>query len=166
MAEALMFSDQFIFKTAVVGLPIEAVWQMWTTHQGLKSFIGYDNNICMLPGGAYEIYFNKEANAGEKGSETCKVLSYLPHKMLSFSWNAPPEYPYVRNNPYKTWVVLAFETTAEGLTKVELYHLGWPIGEAWDEVYHYFDVAWGKVMVRFIEVCSNISKNVNSDGRA
>lgn len=152
--EEFKISTQQIFKTATVDRPIEAVWQLWTTSEGLKSFFGYDNTFELVPGGPFEIYFDEEAPVGEKGSETCKVLSYLPYKMLSFSWNAPPEQGFVRNNPYKTWVVLQFEVKAEGITTVNLHHLGWPEGDAWDEAYRYFEIAWGKVLSWFVEVCA------------
>ncbi|MCZ2101412.1 MAG: hypothetical protein LC107_07745 [Chitinophagales bacterium] len=36
---------------------IEQVWWRWTTHDGLKTFMGADNKIELTPGRALEIYF-------------------------------------------------------------------------------------------------------------
>lgn len=153
MTNTIRISDKQIAKSATVNTPIEAVWRLWTTHEGLKSFFGYDNTVELVPGGPFEIYFLKEAPYGERGSETCKVLSFLPLRMLSFSWNAPPDQSFVRNNSYKTWVVIQFEETEGGGTRVLLHHLGWPLGEEWDKAYSYFDSAWGKVINWFESAC-------------
>ena len=66
--------------------------------------------------------------------------------MLSFSWNAPPEYPTVRHDEHKTWVVVEFHPVASNKTLVNLTHSGWLEGEDWDKVYAYFDKAWEVVL--------------------
>jgi len=62
-------------------------------------------------------------------------MSYLPNQMLSFTWNAPPEFAEVRNHQHKAWVVVNFNVINEEQTEVELNHLGWLDGEEWDKVY-------------------------------
>lgn len=42
------------------------------------------------------MYFNLNAPSGKKGSEGMKILSFLPETMLSFEWNAPPDFPEIR----------------------------------------------------------------------
>ena len=96
-------------------------------------------------GGPFEIYFLTENSYGSKGSEGCKILSYLPYQMLSFSWNAPPQFETIRNHEYKTWVVLQFKKINEQKTQLELSHLGWPDDEKWLAVFNYFDKAWESV---------------------
>jgi hypothetical protein len=83
---------------------------------------------------------------GLKGSEGCKVLSFLPKQMLSFSWNAPPQYKEVRESTYYTWVVVNFKAVSFNETEITLTHLGWPIDKRWDPVYDYFDKAWEEVI--------------------
>ena len=121
---------------------------MWTTHEGLLTFFGADNNVELIPGGAFEIYFLVDNPYGLRGSEGCKVLSFMTQKMLSFSWNAPPQFQQIRSGEYKTWVVVEFEQVSEGETKVTLTHLGWPQGKQWDKVYDYFTEAWDVVLER------------------
>jgi uncharacterized protein YndB with AHSA1/START domain len=100
----------------------------------------------MEPNGPYEIYFMPEAAIGFKGSEGCKVLSYIENKMISFTWNAPPEFPTVRNMKEKAWVVIELEKIDEEHTKVKLTHTGFRDGEEWNKVFTYFDNTWGKVL--------------------
>jgi uncharacterized protein YndB with AHSA1/START domain len=94
--ETMRISDKQIKKTRAINEPVEKLWRRWTTHEGLKTFFGADNKIELMPGGAFEIYFLINNPVGLRGSEGCKVLSYLPYQMLSFSWNAPPQNKEIR----------------------------------------------------------------------
>ena len=141
--------DKIIKKTRVVDCNLETAWWKWTTHEGLLTFFGADNKIELNLRGAYEIYFLMDNPPGLRGGEGNKVISFLPMRMLSFTWNAPPQYPEVRNHEHRTWVVLEFKTLENGKTEVMLGHFGWPAGELWDEVYCYFVSAWETVMDTF-----------------
>lgn len=139
-------SNRKIVKTVTVFSEVESVWQRWTTHEGLLAFFGEDNRIELTPGGPYEIFFDMESPIGLRGSEGCKVLSFIPNKMVSFTWNAPPKFAKARSSDYHTWVVVEFESVCDNFTKVTLTHMGWPEGEDWDGVYIYFNEAWDKVL--------------------
>jgi uncharacterized protein YndB with AHSA1/START domain len=152
----MKITDKRIVKSATVKCQIDTAWWKWTTHEGLLTFFGADNKIELLPGGAFEIYFNTEAPQGLRGSEGCKVLSYLPKQMLSFSWNAPPSLMEARESGYYTWVVVNFKSVSGSETEITLNHLGWPEGIMWEAVYNYFDKAWGTVMNWLNESCAKM----------
>lgn len=111
-----------------------------------QDFFGQDNKMELRSGGPFEIYFLMDQDTEERGSEECRVLSYLPERMLSFSWSAPPDQPFVRHNNYKTFVVLEFEALATCRTKACLTHAGWPEGKQWDIAFDYFARAWPMVL--------------------
>jgi len=137
---------RIIRKSRTVDAPIDSIWWKWTTHEGLLTFFGEDNSMDLRIGGPFEIYFMKNAAEGQKGSEGCKVISYLPKEMLSFSWNAPPKFPEIRNGDHHTWVVVTFKPAKGNKTTVTISHLGWLTGGDWDKVYEYFDKAWVSVL--------------------
>lgn len=142
-----------IYKSTIVNCSLKNAWEKWTTHEGLKTFFGEDNKIELQIGGAFEIYFLMDNEYGLRGSETCKIISYLPEKMLSFSWNAPPNFEYVRNHEHKTHVVILFQSIDDIHTKVEINHLGWLDEEQFDKVYDYFNNAWEIVIRNFEKSC-------------
>lgn len=142
----IIIPDKKIVKIATVPLSAVKVWAKWTTHGGLLSFFGEDNLVELYPGGAYEIYMLMDNPYGLRGSEGCKILSFLPGKMLSFSWNAPPSFPEIRKSDYKTWVVIEFTEIDVFNTKITLTHLGWPADISWQPVFDYFDKAWSVVL--------------------
>src|SRR5262249_35862709 len=111
-----------------------------------------DAKVELAVGGAYEWYFSMDAPEGQRGSEGCKVLSYEPMSMLSFSWNAPPKFPYARSQ--RTWVVVHIEPYGPHSSKVTLKQLGFAEqaakgaerAEEWKQVREYFSNAWPRVL--------------------
>lgn len=135
-----------LHKEVVVNATPERVFEMWTTPAGLKEFLGIESNIDLRIGGPMELYFGPDNPKGERGSDGCQILSYLPGRMLCYSWNAPPSFPAERAK--RTWVVIFFHEAPGGKTRVEFNHVGFgPTGEGnWDAVRTYFDRAWGNVL--------------------
>jgi uncharacterized protein YndB with AHSA1/START domain len=85
---------------ATIRAPISEVWRVWTTSQGAEEFFAEKANIRLAIG--YEIQFDPKDE--RSGTKVLKILSYAPEEMISIQWNAPPEYPDVRNRG--TWVVV------------------------------------------------------------
>jgi uncharacterized protein YndB with AHSA1/START domain len=110
-----------IHLEASVKASVDEAFAAWTTNKGAASFISPHTNIDPRVGGAFEIYFNGEAEPGHQGSEGCRIMAIEPGKMLSFSWNAPP-------------------------TRVTLDHMGWGEGVEWAKVHAYFEDAWPRVL--------------------
>lgn len=135
-----------IIREATVPEKREAVWRLWTTSEGLESFLVPKAIVELRVGGTYELHFDPESPWGSRGSEGCRVLSYLEPRLLSFTWNAPPSMPKERF--FRTRVVVEFEEA--GLpghtTRVRITHVGFGEGGQWPEVVGYFERAWSKVL--------------------
>jgi uncharacterized protein YndB with AHSA1/START domain len=137
-------ADLRVVKEAIVAAPPSAVWRAWTEPAVITEFFAPRARVELRPGGAYEMLFLLDAPAGEQGSEGCTVLSYLPERMLTFSWNAPPKFREARGQ--HTWVVVELEALPDSRTRVRLTHYGFGRGDEWNQVHAYFDRAWGSVM--------------------
>lgn len=138
---------QIVVERTVAATPAEC-WAKWTTEGGIASFLTPASNIELRIGGPFEIYFLPDAPAGERGSDGCHILSFLPQRMLSFEWNAPPQFAAVRQR--RSRVVILFDEV-EGGTRVQLTHLGFGAGDEWDQVHTYFSRAWPHVMDAFAQ---------------
>ncbi|MCP4632012.1 MAG: hypothetical protein GY855_03725 [candidate division Zixibacteria bacterium] len=146
-------TNRILTREVTVPASVEDVWEAWTTTEGVKTFFSTSANVQLRVGGRYEVYFLLDKEYGFRGSEDCKVLSFLPKQMLSFEWNAPPDFEKLRNK--KTQVILQFEKSNDKEVKVTLTQHGWGTGNDWDKLYNYFDNAWSYVLDnlkrRFIE---------------
>lgn len=142
-----IFSQEYrkIELEAIINASPEEVWNCWITEEGIKSFFAPKCDIEFKIGGKYECYFTLTNPVGQQGSEDCKILSYLPYKMLSFSWGGRAKiHPTVRKE--KTWVVIEFGKMDNNKTKLRFTNLGYKKGEEWDDAYDYFQNAWSGVL--------------------
>ncbi len=128
----------------VVSEPPAVAWTRWVSAEGLQWLVP-EARVELRIGGAYELYFMSDAPPGVRGSEGCRVLSFVPERILSFTWNAPPHLAETR--PQHTWVTVEFEAV-DGGTRVRITHLGWPESgladpeSQWSATFAYFDRAW------------------------
>nr|AOR51123.1 hypothetical protein [uncultured bacterium pAW1] len=142
-------SGKVIQKSITVPVSAHDAWTAWTSAEGIKSFLPIQVSIDLKVGGKYEWLFSEDAPEGQRGSEDCLILSYIPDKMLSFEWNAPPQYADQRRQ--RTIVVILFEEREPGQTTIDFTHHGFGVGEEWDKVHAYFENAWGSVLTRYAE---------------
>lgn len=132
------------FATSVIVAtdPLTA-WSDWASAESLVAWWPAPVvNIDLRVGGPFEILFSTDAPEGERGSEGCAYLSYVPGEMISFTWNAPPHLSLRSSN---TWVVITFTELDHG-TEVRLVHTGFLEGPDWDEYMDYFRSAWESVL--------------------
>lgn len=145
-----------ITAEAVVAAPVTEVWKCWTSSEGIRSFLT-EANVELRVGGPFELFFDGDAPAGQRGSEGCTILSYEPPNMLSFSWNAPPKFEHARAR--HTWVVLHLEPKGAHDCRVTLKQLGFAEQAAvdpartaeWAGVRRYFQQAWPSVLMALRE---------------
>ncbi len=139
--EAAGDSVRSFTKEIVIDAPAGKVYDAWATAEGWGRVYGPPSasHIDLAIGGRYEWLFD-----GKIGSNGCQVLSYIPGRMISFSWSSPPTQPETRAR--RTWVVVEAEPLSDNRTSLRLTHLGFGQGPQWDETYAYFDSAWGRVL--------------------
>ncbi|MAE71542.1 MAG: hypothetical protein CME06_13875 [Gemmatimonadetes bacterium] len=134
-------------KTTTIDAPPEKVYEIWTDAAAFVAAYASPNvdlraEIDLAIGGRYEWLWD-----GVTGSNGCQILSYIPNRMISFSWNAPPSQPESRAK--RTWVVVEFERSREGGTHLTLTHLGFGTAPHWQETFEYFSAAWLHVLEQF-----------------
>lgn len=124
----------------------DKVWACLTSVEGIKTFFAAEARVELALNGLYEIYFDPAAQPGQRGSEGCRILSFVPGEMLSFTWNNPPQLPTIRHQ--YSWVVIHLAPLGQEKTQLDLIHLGFRAGSEWAEAIKYFDRAWTVVLAR------------------
>jgi uncharacterized protein YndB with AHSA1/START domain len=137
-------AERSIDKEVVVQATLDQAWAAWTTREGITSFFAPDARIEPRVGGAFQVYMDPGAPAGQKGADDMRFMALQPKKMISFDWNAPPHLAEARAQ--RTFVIVRFEPLGETSTRITLHHTGWGEGGEWDKAHAYFDRAWGGVL--------------------
>lgn len=128
-----------------IPVDLPTLWKLWTTVEGVTTFFAPAAKIELRPGGAYEMYFMPEQPAGLRGSEGCVILALQPNEMFSFTWNAPPHFPEIRQQ--RTHVSLRFEQAGPNQSRLTLQHDGWGTSPEWQAVFQYFERVWNEVVL-------------------
>lgn len=127
----------------LINAPPVAVWNQIATPEGVRRWMDVDSSINLAIGGAYELYFEEGRGRGNRGTEGTQILSYVPERMLSLSWNAPTGLNQVRGQ--RTWVTFLIEPTANG-SRVQIVHAGFGDTPGWNKAYAFYESGWPTVL--------------------
>jgi uncharacterized protein YndB with AHSA1/START domain len=108
--------------------PVAAVWQAFSTSEGLSTWLAPNAVVDLRPGGDWMVHFP----GGSSGGGT--IVSFVPQKEIVLAALAPDQFPHVRAE--RTRAVFAFEPHGE-TTVVRLTQTGWKSGPEWDQAYEY-----------------------------
>jgi uncharacterized protein YndB with AHSA1/START domain len=131
--------EQVLRHEGIVLAPIAEVWNMFTTTEGLRSFMASVVQVDFRVGGKWEASYKVDAKIDDSENIVNEILSYLPFEMLSIRIvSTPPGFPSSMVAKH-IWTVMQFEAMSNEQTRVKISMLGWQAGPEWDEVYTLFD---------------------------
>jgi uncharacterized protein YndB with AHSA1/START domain len=139
-AEQEMVKEKMINLFIRINAPLDSVWSRWSSEKGIKKFFAPACNYELKTFGKLDILFAPQAPAGQRGAEDNRILAVEEKKMVSFTWDAPPQYPEIRKQ--RTVVTVRFYPTSAKETLVTLTQTGWGQGADWNTVLNYFNGAW------------------------
>ncbi len=141
-----------IHYTVVINAPIEHVWQILCTEQGVSSYMAPNYKVSFEVGGPFEIYFDMDQAEGLRGSEGMKILCYEKETRFGFTWNNPPSIPSIRGQ--HTAVFIELDSHGTEKTTVKFYNTGFGDSIDWVNAYGYFIRAWGQIVLpRLVYAC-------------
>jgi uncharacterized protein YndB with AHSA1/START domain len=103
-----------------VDAPAAEVWRLFTTREGIESWMAAKADIDLRVGGAMRTLYDPTGKLGDPNTITNTILSYEPQRMLSLQATGfPKDFPY-RKGTEGTWSVLYFEELPGGRTHLRL----------------------------------------------
>jgi len=105
-----------------------AVWQAFTTSEGLSTWLTPAAVVDLRKGGEWTAHYP----GGKTGGGT--IVSFVPEREIVISALAPERFPTVRSE--RTVARFRFQTKGES-TNVQLVQTGWKSGDEWDKAYEY-----------------------------
>jgi uncharacterized protein YndB with AHSA1/START domain len=121
-------SDRVLVIELTIPAGRAAVWQAFTTSEGLSTWLTPGAVVDLRPGGEWTAHFP----GGSTGGGT--ILSFIPEQEIVINALAPDKFPTVRAARTRA----AFTFTAHGnSTIVRLTQTGWQSGPEWDAAYEY-----------------------------
>lgn len=136
----------------VVSAPLGEVWALFTTSEGLRTWVAPVAAIDARVGGMWETSYDASARIGDAGNIRNRIVALTPQRLLVIQVaNAPPNFPH-RDLVGELATALEFEAVDATHTRVRVTMLGYGAGEGFDTLYRHFDRgnAWtlGKLQER------------------
>lgn len=130
--------------------PVETVWELISTSQGLMRFFAVHVELDLSVDGLMDVWFFPQNPAGLKGAEGMRVLAIEAPYRLQFTWNQPP---FLKNIQNQRTVVELLLKAGDKQSSIILNHSGWGKGAEWEQAQAYFSGAWPMVLKRLAYVC-------------
>ena len=108
---------------------VEAVWQAFSTSEGLSAWLTPGAVVDLRKGGEWTAHFPGGKTAGGA------MVSFIPQREMVMSAMAPERFPTVRAE--RTTATFRFLPQGKGTTLVQLEQTGWKEGAEWDRAYDY-----------------------------
>ena len=119
--------------------PVDTVWRILTTSEGLRSFLAPAVWIDFRSGGRWETAHAAGAQQGDPGNIVNEVLAYLPNEMFAVrvvQATSTFVHPEIAK---QVWSVYQLQPVGDRRTKLTVSMVGWPSGPAADSVYQFFE---------------------------
>jgi uncharacterized protein YndB with AHSA1/START domain len=98
--------ERILAMSIEINASLDSVWSRWTSESGRRKFLAPASTFEFATMGRVEVLFNPAAPEGQRGAENNRLLSYADKEMISFTWDAPPNFPAIRKQ--RTIVVFRF----------------------------------------------------------
>ena len=128
-----------IVSEALVEAPLDSVWAVWTTSEGLRSWLAPHVEIEMRLGGLMRTNYAAQGALGDAQTIENTVLSFEPKRMLSIKvTKAPQGFPFP-SAIHKMWTVIYFEAVTPDRTQIRVVGLGFGPDEESQKMRAFFD---------------------------
>ena len=113
-----------IVSEAVVNAPVEAVWNAWTTVEGIQSWMVAKTDIDLRVGGLWRTSYTRDADLAGDTAIHHRILAFDAGRMLAFQTvKTPKNFPFA--GIAQTWTVVYLEPAGSGRTKVTVRMVGY-----------------------------------------
>lgn len=118
---------------------LDQAWELYTTTDGLKSWMAPVVEVDFSNGGLWEASYDKNKKIGDPGNIVNEIICIVPKEMFVLRVRkVPDDFPFDEKLIYKARSVHQFEKVGKKRTKVTM--TGTPYGEGpeWNRLYNFF----------------------------
>jgi uncharacterized protein YndB with AHSA1/START domain len=114
---------------AIIHAPVQEVWRLFTTAEGMQSWMVARADIDLRIGGLMSTRYAGDGPLGDDKTIVNRILSFEPERMLSIQVTRPPADFRWKNAVKSMWTVMYFRPMEPGTTSVRIVGLGFDSSE-------------------------------------
>lgn len=128
-----------LVNEAIINAPVTEVWRLFTTAEGMQSWMVARADIDLRVGGLMRTRYADDGPLGDARTIVNRVLSFEPERMLSIQVDRAPADFQFRDSVGGTWTVIYFQPLEPGMTNVRIVGMGFGDDETSRQMRAYFD---------------------------
>ena len=137
---AIADDHRVVYETEI-DADIDAVWNAFTTNDGLQSWMAPLVEIELMVGGKMKANYNAKGRIGDDTTIENTILSFDPKRMLSLKATVFPKgFPF-KDVAKATWSVFYFSELPSSRTKITVVGLGYTEDEQSQKMRSFFAAA-------------------------
>jgi uncharacterized protein YndB with AHSA1/START domain len=113
-----------LVNEAVIQAPVRDVWRMFTTGDGIQSWMAARADIDLRIGGLMRTRYAADGPLGDEKTIVNRVLSFEPERMLSIQVERPPADFRWKKAVASMWTVVHFQPVSDASTSVRIVGMG------------------------------------------
>ena len=123
----------------IVPMPLEQVWNAWTTQDGLKEWIAPVVAIDFRIGGTISTNYDRKTKIGDSGTITLPITNYIERQLITLKVNLNDSFARkARDEDQNLQEIVQIADIGDGKTKLVSSMVGWGAGKEWDDAYAFF----------------------------
>jgi uncharacterized protein YndB with AHSA1/START domain len=113
-----------LVNEAIINAPVDEVWRLFTTAEGMQSWMVPRAEIDLRVGGLMRTRYGEDGALGDDKTIVNRILSFEPQRMLSLQVDKAPADFEFRDHVAGMWTVIYFQPLEPGMTSVRVVGLG------------------------------------------
>lgn len=115
-----------LIQEFIVNVPIDSVWNTFTTAKGWESAFVAIAEIDFRIGGTIKSSYNKNATIGDSTTIVNHIVNFVPKKILTLQAEISENFPeFMKAEAKNFYNVIYFEELNEGKTKITSFGIGY-----------------------------------------
>ena len=116
-------SDRIVAE-GIINAPVDEVWRLFTTSEGLTSWMVAKGDIDLRVGGLMRTRYAADGELGDAKTIYNRIISFDPQRMLSLQVHEPPaDFPF-KDQIKAMWTVIYFQPLEPGMTNLRVVGMG------------------------------------------
>lgn len=137
-SRAEVSGERVLCQEAPISASPEALWTLFSTNEGLQSWVAPVAAIDLRVGGVFESSYDLSSRIGDAGNIRNRIIEFRPNQVLIFQVaEAPPGFPHVEQVRQLT-TVIELTPINDDVTRARVSMLGYRAGEGFDFLYQHF----------------------------
>ena len=131
--------NMVLIQTFDVNVPLDSVWNAYTTKKGWESWATPLAEIDFRINGSIKTNYNKEGVIGDDSTITLHIVNYVPRKMLTLQAEITQNFPeFMKEDAEELYNTIVFEEISNSKTRVISYGIGYKHNDKYVSLMKFF----------------------------